>query len=77
MTNSTLSRIAARLVYGSLGHVPRNRPFVFGIGLSKTGTTSLNDALEILGYAAFHLPPITSVTRAGGIEMKWPWWVYK
>jgi len=27
---------------------------IFGIGLSKTGTTSLNDALKILGYRSIH-----------------------
>ena len=31
---------------------------VFGIGLSKTGTTSLNAALEILGYKSIHYPPL-------------------
>lgn len=29
---------------------------IFGIGLSKTGTTSLTKALEILGYEAIHNP---------------------
>jgi len=29
---------------------------IFGIGLSKTGTTSLTQALEILGYKAIHNP---------------------
>ena len=29
---------------------------VFGIGLSKTGTTSLNDALNLLGIPSIHLP---------------------
>jgi hypothetical protein len=29
---------------------------VFGIGLSKTGTTSLNMALEILGFSSIHYP---------------------
>lgn len=34
---------------------------VFGIGLSKTGTTSLNKALKLLGYRALHWPrdPVT------------------
>jgi hypothetical protein len=69
-------RLVDRLLYGVLGHVPRTRPFVFGIGLSKTGTTSLNDALKILGYHAFHLPPITRV-QDGTIRMDIPWWVYR
>lgn len=29
---------------------------VFGIGLSRTGTTSLTEALSILGYTACHFP---------------------
>lgn len=29
---------------------------IFGIGLSKTGTTSLNNALNILGYRSKHFP---------------------
>ena len=32
------------------------RSKVFGIGLSKTGTQSLNRALELLGYTAIHHP---------------------
>ena len=50
MKPSLFSRLRDKLVYDVLGQVPRQRPFVFGIGLSKTGTTSLNDALRILGY---------------------------
>lgn len=30
------------------------RPLVFGIGLNKTGTRSLHEALEALGYAPLH-----------------------
>jgi hypothetical protein len=32
------------------------RPKVFGIGLSKTGTTSLTAALRLLGYRAYQAP---------------------
>jgi hypothetical protein len=32
-------------------------PQIFGIGLSKTATTSLNKALNILGYKSVHFPP--------------------
>ena len=31
-------------------------PKVFGIGLSRTGTTSLTEALRVLGYRAVHFP---------------------
>ncbi len=34
------------------------RPKVFGIGLSKTGTTSLAGALTLLGYRTVHYPPL-------------------
>lgn len=33
-----------------------SKPKVFGIGLSKTGTSSLTTALNILGYKAKHFP---------------------
>ena len=36
---------------------------VFGIGLSRTGTTSLTAALEVLGFRAVHFPE-DSVTQA-------------
>lgn len=77
MPSSVLRRLKDRLIHGSFGHVPRSRPFVFGIGLSKTGTTSLNDALDILGYRAFHLPPIARAGADGTIRSDWPWWVWK
>ncbi|SFI37436.1 sulfotransferase family protein [Albimonas pacifica] len=72
-----MKRIVENIVYKQLGYVPRNREFVFGIGLSKTGTTSLDQALQILGYRSIHLPPIASVDRSGRISLDWPWWVSK
>lgn len=77
MADSVIARAKDRLLYGVLGQVPRTRPFVFGIGLSKTGTTSLNDALEVLGYSAFHLPPVAKVSADGTIRPDFPWWVWK
>jgi hypothetical protein len=32
------------------------QPRVFGIGLSRTGTTSLNQALNVLGFPSTHMP---------------------
>jgi hypothetical protein len=37
---------------------------VFGIGLSRTGTSSLNEALEFLGYRSVHFPIIMQNTSA-------------
>lgn len=48
--------------------VPRpgpGNPKIFGIGLSRTGTTSLTTALEILGFPAVHYP-----TEYGQIDAK-------
>jgi glycosyltransferase involved in cell wall biosynthesis len=33
---------------------PADRPRIFGIGLNKTGTSSLHEALETLGYDSLH-----------------------
>ena len=33
-------------------------PKVLGVGLSKTGTSSLSAALTILGYRTVHYPPL-------------------
>jgi hypothetical protein len=34
---------------------------VWGIGLTRTGTTSLNQALEILGYRSVHYPTLSQL----------------
>lgn len=43
------------------------RPKIFGIGLSKTGTTSLAHALEILGYRTKDYPGLSRY-RAGDLS---------
>ena len=72
-----VQKIIHKTLYQYLGYIPKNRPYVFGIGLSKTGTTSLNDALKILGFRAEHLPPSTRVDAQGKIILDWPWWLSK
>lgn len=42
---------------------------IFGLGLSRSGTTSLNGALEILGYSALHFPDVRF--RYGRIGLLW------
>jgi hypothetical protein len=41
-------------VRASTGNNRPDRPRVFGIGLNKTGTSSLDEALRILGYRTLH-----------------------
>lgn len=36
---------------------------IFGIGLSRTGTTSLTCALRALGYKAIHYPPVPRLQK--------------
>jgi hypothetical protein len=36
------------------GHLDSARPRIFGIGLNKTGTSSLHEALTILGFRSLH-----------------------
>ncbi|MDO5631382.1 MAG: sulfotransferase [Paracoccus sp. (in: a-proteobacteria)] len=72
--SSISAKIYKRLAYKLLNRMPYERPFVFGIGLSKTATTTLADALTILGYNVQDNPPITKV-RDGRIIMDWPWWL--
>lgn len=72
-----MQKVFQKIFYQYLGYVPKKRPYVFGIGLSKTGTTSLNDALNILGFRAEHLPPCAHVGAQGKISLDWPWWLSK
>jgi hypothetical protein len=37
------------------------RPHVWGIGLTRTGTTTLNAALSLLGYKAIHWPTLHEI----------------
>jgi hypothetical protein len=48
---------------------------VICIGLPKTATTSLCDALEVLGYRPFHYPPVARVDTFGKCHLDWPWWM--
>lgn len=42
---------------------------IFGIGLSKTGTTSLTRALQLLGYRTNHFPYSALQFRSGRLEL--------
>lgn len=42
---------------------------VFGIGLSRTGTASLTEALRVLGYHSVHFPLAILKRGRGGLEL--------
>lgn len=44
-------------------------PKVFGIGLSRTGTSSLTRALELLGYRAVHYPRIADEVASARYDL--------
>lgn len=74
-----LRKLTERLRYQVLGQDDRSKPWVFGIGLSKTGTSSLDAALEVLGFRTFHMPPMTRARPEPGAEIRldWTWWVHR
>ena len=45
------------------------REKVFGIGLSRTGTTSLTEALRVLGYRAVHCPLSIVAFNGNGLKL--------
>ena len=69
--NDTIRR---RLVLQLLGRRNSERPRIFGIGLSKTATTTLCDALSILGYKTIHYAPIVQIEK-NEADFIWPWWI--
>lgn len=71
---SISERILRRLHLQVLGARDPMRPRIFGIGLSKTATTSLCDALGILGFKALHYAPVAEIDDLG-VRLNWPWWV--
>jgi len=51
--------------------VAANEPRVFGIGWHKTATTSLDGALEILGYNSWHWSQLDELRPAQAARMIW------
>lgn len=47
---------------------------IFGVGLSKTATTTLCDALNVLGFKSIHYAPIARISN-GKVKLTWPWWI--
>ena len=46
-------------------------PKVFGIGLGKTGTTSLHEALTIVGWRSTRNPPAEIIRRVFAGDLGW------
>lgn len=67
-------KLRDRIRYQLLGLRDAARPRVICVGLSKTATTSVCDALEILGYRTIHYAPIARIEN-GTCRLDWPWWM--
>jgi hypothetical protein len=73
MYNIMVNSVFDRIRYGLLRSKPPG-PQVFAIGLAKTGTVSITDALAILGYNALHDSPCFRIS--GDVPVfAWPWWL--
>ncbi len=63
-------RQPAKLLYGRVRHfLGPARPKVFGIGLSRTGTKSLHQALRVLGYHSDHFSTQILRLRDGHLDL--------
>lgn len=68
--------ITDRIRYQLLGSKDPARTRVICVGMSKTATTTICDALDLLGYRAIHYAPIARMD-AGKPQLTWPWWMNK
>ncbi len=71
-----VQKLRDRVRYQLLGQRDETRPRVICVGMSKTATTSICDALEILGYRTIHYAPVARVEN-GTCRLDWPWWMSK
>lgn len=69
-----IKKITDRIKYQIFKSRDYDSEKIFLIGLSKTGTTSICDALEILGYKSIHFPPLVKQVKSG-ITFSWPWYL--
>ncbi|MEM6750081.1 MAG: sulfotransferase family protein [Planctomycetota bacterium] len=69
-----LAKIRKQVRYRLLGQIDAQKPMIFGVGVSRTGTTSLTVALEELGYKAIHFPHCFEVVD-GEVRFKWRWYL--
>ena len=70
VVEKTLRRLRLQI----LGQRDPLRPRIFGVGLSKTATTTLCDALRVLGFNALHYGPVARI-EDGAAQLEWPWWL--
>ncbi|MBW4618443.1 MAG: hypothetical protein KME17_03525 [Cyanosarcina radialis HA8281-LM2] len=75
--DSLLQKISDRFKYQICRQTDVEKQKIFVIGLAKTGTSSITDALKILGFRSIHWPPIGRLAAEDLLEFYWPWWLNK
>lgn len=71
-----VEKISNRIKIQYCGRRDYSRENIFVIGLSKTGTTSMCEALNHIGYNSIHFPPIMKL-NGSEIIFDWPWYLEK
>ncbi|MEM7682922.1 MAG: sulfotransferase family protein [Planctomycetota bacterium] len=71
---SLAEKLRKHVRYRLLRRIDADKPMIFGVGVSRTGTTSLTVALEELGYRAIHFPHCFDVVD-GEVRFDWKWYL--
>lgn len=76
MSNLIL-KVRDKIKYQILRQDELNKEMIFVIGLAKTGTKSITESLEVLGFKSIHWAPLGRIGRGGLLEFNWQWWLNK
>lgn len=74
--SNLITKIHDRFKYQVFHKDDLQKEKIFVIGMSKTGTTSITNALEVLGFRSIHFAPVGKLSR-GKLTFDWSWWLNK
>lgn len=72
-----LSVVDCKIIHKGYQVVVEKFPMVFGVGLEKTGTTSLHEALTVLGWRSVHFPPASLLDDPGDFNAFSDWPIFE